>query len=86
MGEYRPGNRERFYRNVYKKRLQKAMEKLTPKQFRDMFKQKTDDQPVKVEANKLTTKEALRSMGEYFELDKAKVKFWIRQMELSKKI
>jgi len=32
------------------------------------------------------TKQLLRMMGDYFELDKKAVNFWIRQMELDKKI
>jgi hypothetical protein len=35
---------------------------------------------------KLTTKEALKAMAAYFELDEKSVRFWIRQMELSGKI
>jgi hypothetical protein len=35
---------------------------------------------------KLTTKEALRALALYFELDKKKVEFRIRQMELAGKI
>lgn len=37
-------------------------------------------------APEMGVKELLRSMGAYFELDPKKVNFWIRQMELDKKI
>jgi len=39
-----------------------------------------------VNAGKYDTKQLLRMMGDYFELDKKAVNFWIRQMELDKKI
>ena len=37
-------------------------------------------------APEMGAKELLRSMGAYFELDPKRVNFWIRQMELDKKI
>jgi hypothetical protein len=35
---------------------------------------------------RLSTADHLKAMGEYFEIPKDKVKFYIRQLELSKKI
>lgn len=37
-------------------------------------------------ASTLSTKELLRCMGAYFELDPKRVNFWIRQQELSGKL
>jgi hypothetical protein len=48
----------------------------------------TDPKPKKSKPvkEKLSTKEALRAMGEYFEWDKKSVDFWIRQQELNNRI
>jgi hypothetical protein len=63
------------------------MTKLTASEYRNRMAKKIEpakkSKPVK---EKLSTKEALRAMGEYFELDSKKTAFFIRQMELSEKI
>jgi hypothetical protein len=51
-------------------------------EYRDLVKNKPakKSKPVK---EKLSTKEALRAMGEYFEWDKKSVDFVIKQWELT---
>jgi hypothetical protein len=57
---------------------------MTPEEYKNYQKVKTDKQPaLKV---KLTTREALKAMSEFYEFDKKKTEFFIRQLELSGKI
>jgi hypothetical protein len=75
---------------------QKIMTKITAEEYRNMMSKRSPVVPetttgrkekkAKQESGKLTTQEALKAMGHYFELDEKSVKFWIRQQELSKKI
>jgi len=57
---------------------------MTAKEYHDLMKGKEEQPAPKPE--KLSTQEALRAMGAYFELDSKSVNFWIRQMELNGKI
>lgn len=67
-------------------------ETITAKDFRDILKASKPLLPlhiglgngVKIEGP--DTKQLLRMMGDYFELDRKAVNFWIRQMELDKKL
>jgi hypothetical protein len=58
---------------------------MTSKEYQELIKSKKVPEPV-LEFGKLTTKDALKAMGAYFDLDSKKVSFWIRQMELNGKI
>lgn len=49
-----------------------------------MSSKSTPHSPDKVE--KLSKKQALRAMGEFFELDKKKIDWYIKQLELSGKL
>jgi hypothetical protein len=58
---------------------------MTPEQYKNYQKVKTV-KPAPVLKVKLTTREALQAMSEYYEFDKKKTEFFIRQLELSGKI
>jgi hypothetical protein len=70
------------------------MTKLTASEYREMMAKRnplnvpetTTGRKSKPVKEKLSTKEALRAMGEYFEWDKKSVDFWIRQQELNNRI
>lgn len=57
---------------------------MTSKEYQELMKGKSEQPEPKRE--KLSTREALRAMAEYFDLDTKSVNFWIRQMELNGKI
>lgn len=60
------------------------MTKITSEEYRNMNK-KGKAEP-SGNSRKLTTQEALKAMGHYFELNEKSVEFWIKQMQLSNKI
>jgi hypothetical protein len=57
--------------------------KLTKKSIGNWPDKPKKSKPVK---EKLSTKEALRAMGEYFDLPKSSIQFFIRQLELKDRI
>jgi hypothetical protein len=57
---------------------------MTSKEYQELMKGKSEQLEPKLE--KLSTVEALKAMGVYFDLDSKKVGFWIRQMQLNGKI
>jgi hypothetical protein len=70
------------------------MTKLTASEYREMMAKRnplnvpetTTGRKSKPVKEKLSTKEALRAMGEYFDKPKKEIEFVIRQLELSGKI
>jgi hypothetical protein len=57
---------------------------MTSEEYKNYQKVRPNKPPV-VKA-KLTTRQALQAMSEYYEFDKKKTEFFIRQLELSGKI
>jgi hypothetical protein len=63
---------------------------MTAKEYQEMMGKKTVVMPVpsavKGQPKRFTTADHLKMMGHFFELDEKKVKFYIRQLELSGKL
>lgn len=54
-------------------------------EYRELMKNDTTPKMMEVK-KKLTTRQALQAMSEFYEFDKKKTEFFIRQLELSGKI
>jgi hypothetical protein len=60
---------------------------MTPEEYKNYHnarKVKKDKPPI--EKVRMTTRQAIEAMSEYYEFDKKKTEFFIRQLELSGKI